>query len=112
MREARATLASNLKFIQSRMNGEFQGTTVVLMGCDGLRSDRTAQAFLNRGAKTFISWDRPVSATHTDKATQRLLQLLLVDELPAAEAVARTMQDVGPDPTFQSELLTFPQGPS
>ena len=96
------------QFIESRMNGEFDDTTMILMGCDGLRSDRTARAFVDRGVKTFISWDKPVSATHTDEATEALLRHLLIEELPAAEAVQQTMAEVGPDPTFESELRFYP----
>ena len=95
-------------FIESRMKGRFDDTTVVLMGCDGLRAERTARAFLDRGAQTFVSWDKPVSATHTDAATERLLQHLVVENLSVPEAVERTMDEVGPDPTFDSKLLFYP----
>lgn len=95
-------------FIESSMNGEFDDTLVILMGCDGLRSDRTAQAFLSRGAESFVSWDQPVSADHTDLATERLLGYLYQDELSVADAVQQTMAEVGPDPVFDAELLTYP----
>jgi len=97
-------------FVESRMNGKFDDTTIILMGCDGLRAERMANAFLNRGAAMFISWDKPVSATHTDAATERLLRHLYVDQHPAPEAVKETMAEVGPDPTFDSELLFYPTG--
>ncbi len=96
------------KFIESRMNGRFGDTTVILMGCDGLRSDRTAKAFLQRGADSFISWDRPVSADHTDEATERLLRHLLVERHPTSKAVEQTMAEIGPDPTYESELRFYP----
>lgn len=95
-------------FIESLMNGKFDDTTIILMGCDGLRAERTARAFLDRGAQTFISWDKPVSATHTDAATERLLRHLFVEGLAAPDAVEKTMDEVGPDPTFDSELLFYP----
>lgn len=95
-------------FIESRMNGEFDDTLVILMGCDGLRSDRTARAFLSRGAEAFVSWDQPVSAEHTDLATERLLDYLYEDRLTVSEAVDHTMDEVGPDPVFDAELLAYP----
>jgi hypothetical protein len=95
-------------FIESSMNGNFDDTKIILMGCDGLRAERTARAFLSRGAATFVSWDKPVSATHTDAATERLLRHLFVDGLPVPDAVEQTMAEVGPDPTFDSELLYYP----
>lgn len=95
-------------FIESSMNGNFDDTKIILMGCDGLRAERTARAFLSRGAATFVSWDKPVSATHTDAATELLLRHLFVDGLPVPDAVEQTMAEVGPDPTFDSELLYYP----
>jgi hypothetical protein len=75
-----------------------------MMGCDGLRSQRTAEAFLGRGAGAFVSWTKPVSASHTDTATQMLLRHLLLESLPLEEAVQKTAAEVGPDPTYDGEL--------
>ena len=92
-------------FVEQDLRGSFaDGSTVVLMGCDGLRSSELAEAFLARGAGTFISWDSPVSTTHTDAATLRLLELLLVDERPLAEAIDSTMDEVGTDPVSGARL--------
>jgi len=88
--------------------GDFDDTTVIMMGCEGLVSERAAQAFIDKGAKTYISWDETVSATHTDAATERLLQHLLIERKSPADAVAQTMAEVGPDPTYGSKLLAYP----
>ena len=91
-------------FITDSMEGMFDNTLIVMMGCDGLRSQRTAQAFLDKGAQAFVSWTRPVSASHTDDTTERLLERLLIEGLPTSEAVSRTAAEVGPDPTYEGEL--------
>lgn len=96
------------EFVRSSMKGEFDQTVVILMGCDGLRSDAAAEAFVRRGARAFVSWSGPVSASHTDAATERLLQHLLVDRLTLGQAVAQTMAEVGPDPTYGSSLSFYP----
>ena len=95
-------------FIEESAQGSFDGTTIVLMGCEGLGSERTAEVFVRKGAQSVISWDGLVSATHTDAATEELLELMLLGQLPAAEAVAETMTSVGPDPTYGSKLLSLP----
>lgn len=95
-------------FITDSMRGSFDNALIVMMGCDGLRSQRTAQAFLDKGASAFVSWSRRVSASHTDAATQRLLEKLLVDGLPVGEAVAQTAAEVGPDPLYGAELRVLP----
>lgn len=96
-------------FIDDRMQGDFGGATIFMMGCEGLISDRTAQAFIDKGADTYISWDETVSAAHTDAATDRLLDLMLLDGQSAKEAVAQTMAELGPDPTYGSTLGVFPR---
>jgi len=97
-------------FVKYSMEGTFDDTLIVMMGCDGLRSQRTAEAFLDRGAGAFVSWSKPISASHTDAATDRLLELLLIDGLPTAEAVSQTAAEVGPDPEYQGELRVLESG--
>jgi hypothetical protein len=95
-------------FVRSGMKGHFDQSTVVLMGCDGLTFDTTAAAFIKRGAGAVVGWSGRVSADHTDAATERFLQHLVIDNLGVQEAVARTMSEVGPDPSFGSQLLVYP----
>jgi hypothetical protein len=95
-------------FIESSMRERFEGTTVIMMGCDGLRTDATAEAFVRKGAKAVVGWSGRVSASHTDAATERLLQHLLIEEHTSREAVARTMAEVGPDPQYHSTLVYYP----
>ena len=96
-------------FIKSGMRGSFDTATVIMMGCDGLTSDDTAAAFVQKGARSVVSWDGPVSASHTDLATERLLQHLLADGTALPEAVAQTMTEVGPDPSYGSSLRLYPR---
>ena len=96
------------EFIEERMDGKFNDTLIIMMGCEGLLSERTAEAFVQKGASTYISWDETVSASHTDAASERLLEHLLLEGQPAEEAVAQTMAEVGPDPTYGSKLLVYP----
>lgn len=95
-------------FITDSMRGSFKGATVIMMGCEGLVNEKAAEAFAKKGAKDFIGWDGLVSAEHTDEATLRLLQHIVVEGASADEAIARTMTEVGPDPDFGSQLLAWP----
>jgi hypothetical protein len=97
-------------FIDESMLGEFDDTTIIMMGCEGLLSERTAEAFIEKGASAYVSWDDAVSASHTDAASERLLEHIYTDGLSAEQAVARTMVELGPDPTYGSELLVYPPG--
>jgi hypothetical protein len=98
------------EFVRRSMRGQFDNATIVLMGCSGLAFDRTAAALQERGAGPVIGWSGLVSAAHTDAATERLLQHLLIDGLRTQDAVARTAQEVGPDPRYGSTLLVHASG--
>jgi hypothetical protein len=88
--------------------GDFDGATLVVMGCEGFLTQRTAQAFVDdMGANAYVSWNETVSATHTDQATEVLLRHMLIEEKTAADAVALTMADVGQDPIFGSSLEAY-----
>jgi hypothetical protein len=95
-------------FIKSSAKGDFQGATIIIMGCDGLATDSMAEAFVEKGAKAVVAWDGLVSSEHTDTATERVLQHLLIDGLTLQQAVSQTMAEVGPDPSNGSTLRLYP----
>ncbi len=94
-------------FVQSSMQGAFPGSMIVLMGCSGLATNELARAFIEKGARAVVGWDDLVSAQHTDDATERLLERMLGDGLPTAEAVSATAADVGADPTYGGQLVYY-----
>ena len=96
------------RFITTSMSGEFQDTTVVTMGCAGLNNTTMAEAFVEKGAKVYISWDGGVQARHTDLAVTHLLQHLVTEKQTITQAVENTMKEVGPDPVYHSVLLYYP----
>ncbi len=98
------------EFVRSSMRGNFEGSTVIMMGCNGLLTDTTAQSFLDRGAIAAITWDEEVSAVHTDAATERVIELLALQGMTPEEAVAQAATDVGPDPVFEAELRVLTGG--
>lgn len=102
--DGEALFAIGPRFIEESMTGTFDGAMLIMMGCDGLRSQRTGQAFLNKGASAFVSWSGQVSAPHTDAATETLLQHLIVENKPVEIAVNETAREVGRDPAYGAEL--------
>lgn len=96
-------------FTRDSMNGRFNDTIIIAMGCDGLKHTSMAEAFIDRGAKAYISWNGLVSAGHTDKATTYLVRQLVEEKKAIEKAVTETMKEVGPDPTDESILLFYPE---
>ena len=97
-------------FVKSNMKGRFDGTTVILMGCSSLATEKTAAAFVDRGASAVIGWSDTVSPEHTDAATERLVGYLVKDQLPPSEAVDKVNADLGPDPTYGAVMKAYPSG--
>jgi hypothetical protein len=95
-------------FVENSMEGRFNGTTIIAMGCEGLNQTSMAQAFIERGAKAFISFNGPVSEIYTDNATVYLLRHLVTENQTIQDAVKETMNDIGPDPQYKSVLLFYP----
>jgi hypothetical protein len=95
-------------FVRSSMKGDLRGTTVVLMGCDGLATETIAEALVDEGAKAVVSWSGLVAGDHTDAAVEQLLRHLVTEGLPLGEAVDRTATEVGPDPAYGSVLRLYP----
>lgn len=79
--------------------GNFRDTTIIMMGCDGLKYNKTAEAFIKKGAKVCIGWDGLVSTPHTDGATTCLLQRLARGNT-VNRAVENTMNEVGAEKTY------------
>ena len=96
------------RFVETSMKGKFGKTLVVLMGCEGLKTRTTAQAFIDRGASAVVGWTGPVLPGHTDAATLSLLQHVLNGGLTLEQALAQTVSEVGPDPSSGAQFLLLP----
>ncbi|UCE16267.1 MAG: hypothetical protein JSV12_01235 [Candidatus Bathyarchaeota archaeon] len=95
-------------FVTRSMKGRFQNTIIIMMGCEGLGNSLMANAFVERGAKVYISWNQEVLASHTDLATTHLLQHFLIEKRTLHEALRETFKEVGFDPVYKSLLFYFP----
>jgi hypothetical protein len=95
-------------FVMLSMRWRFDKTTVIMMGCDGLKEERMAEAYINKGCKVYISWSGLVSSNYSDEATLSLLYHLLREKLPVNSAVTKTMRDMGPDLKYKSVMQFYP----
>jgi hypothetical protein len=95
-------------FVRFCMNGTFQNSTIIMMGCNGMTYVDMAEALIERGARTCISWDGSVSASYTDQATTLLLKHLVTEGQTIKQAVANTIEEVGPDPAYNNTLEYYP----
>jgi hypothetical protein len=95
-------------FVRQSMQGTFADTLLLIGGCDSLSSPELAEAFMARGAAGVVGWNGLVDADHNDRALLHLVRLITRDGLSPQAAVARTRDEIGPDPLFKSLPLYFP----
>jgi hypothetical protein len=95
-------------FIKDSMRGNFNETTIIMMGCYGLKYTSMAEAFIEKGAKVYIGWEGLESADHSDEATVNLLKHLILQKQAVGAAVENTITEVGKDPYYNSTLLFYP----
>ncbi len=96
------------RFVERAMKGNFNGTTIIMMGCYGLEYPSMAQVFMEKGARVYVGWNGTVSADHTDQAVTILIRNLISQKQTVAQAIENTMKETGPDPNHKSILEYYP----
>ncbi len=76
-------------FVHECMSGKFKDTIIILMSCNGLkeRFHKTADAFIEKGARVFISWDGWIRPSDNDHAITLLLEYLINENNTIRDAV-------------------------
>lgn len=100
--------AIGARFTKHSMEGEFDNTVVIMMGCNCLHLTDLALAFYEKGASSYLAWDGLVGLDYVDDATITLLEKLLSEELSIQAAVEETMAEEGPDPNYGAVLTYYP----
>jgi hypothetical protein len=90
------------------MNGNFNNTVIIMMGCDTLINPSMAEAFIQKGAKLCIGWTGPVSVEHADNSIIHFLKHLITEKETISEAVSKTTEELGEDPHWGGGLAWYP----
>jgi hypothetical protein len=98
------------KFITESMNGNFDDTAVIMMGCSGLFLEDLAEAFVAKDASIYIAWNGTVELYYVDEATPYLMRQLCSGNLTIKEVLDITMDVIGPDPEHGAGLKYYPSG--
>jgi hypothetical protein len=106
----RLVFAINDEFVRESIEGRFDDTAVIMMGCSCLQLDDLASAFLERGASAYLAWHATVDLGYVDRATLYLLERLCQEGQTVGAAVQQTMAEVGPDPQYGAKLKYRPAG--
>jgi len=96
-------------FVRHEMVGHFDDTLIIIGGCQSLGTPDLAQAFIERRASAVIGWNDWVDLSHNDQAILHLLRGLTTEKLTLEQAVRNTMNEIGPDPAYDSSLTYLTQ---
>ncbi len=96
-------------FVRHEMVGHFDDTLIIIGGCQSLGTPDLAQALIERGASAVIGWNDWVDLSHNDQAILHLLRGLTTEKLTLEQAVRKTMNEIGPDPAYDSSLTYLTQ---
>ena len=92
-------------FIKNCLNGEFQDSIIIAMGCNSLESYSMARAFVDdRKALVYIGWTHGVTVNHTDSATLRLLKSFFEKN----ETIKEAINEASADPKTGARLTYYP----
>ncbi len=94
-------------YLRDFVKERFDGTTVMVMSCNSLEDEAMARVFIEKGASAYIGWTGSVTPEHMDNAALLLLRRVVAEKMSVREAVARTSEEVGPDPYYLGRLDFF-----
>jgi hypothetical protein len=101
--------AVNSRFVLESMQGSFDNTLIIMMGCSCSYLEDMAAAFTLKGASTYMGWNGSVSLDYVDRATTDLIANLCTQKMTVGEAAAKTMTGIGPDPEWGAGLRFHPR---
>lgn len=102
--------AMNSVFLGINNPKGLNGSTIILMGCNGTNDSYSIQSFFERGAKAYVAWNGYVDLSYSDEVILGLVKVLYSDGLNLKEAVEKVMKDIGPDPLYTSSLEYYAPG--
>jgi len=101
--------AVNSKFVTESMEGSFDDTLIIMMGCSCSYLTDMAAAFTLKGASTYMGWDGSVSLDYVDRAAADLITNLCTEGMTIEQAAAKTISQIGPDPEWGAGLRFHPR---
>jgi hypothetical protein len=101
--------AVNSKFVLESMQGRFDDTVIIMMGCSCAYLEDMATAFTLKGASAYLGWEGSVGLDYVDRAAAELINSLCTGGMTVNEAALETMTGIGPDPDWGAGLRFYPQ---
>ncbi len=97
--------AASPDFVLDVMQGQFQGTVIIIAGSFGLFDNSLAIEMFDKGAIAIVSWKGGIITPYMDSAIVLLLNNLFVEKITLEDAVEDTNNTLG---TFGGTLGFYP----
>lgn len=85
------------------------GSTIILMGCNGTNSQYAINKLFKKGVKAIIAWNGYVDLGYSDNITLNLLKDIYEDNMSFQKAVEKIMNEYGSDPKWKSRIKYLTQ---
>jgi hypothetical protein len=100
--------AVNSEFFRKDTKGKFTDTLIIAAGCESFYFEDMAEAFIDKGASSYIGWSTIVSLEYTDEVLKHMLTNLLTNNMTLEDSTALAMAELGHDPYFGASLRYYP----
>jgi len=96
-------------YVSEKFRGRFPGSAVIILSCYSMWDQVLASSFIEKGASIFVGVDHKVEVQYLDRAGLELIKNIS-QGVGIEEAVSKTMEKIGPDPSTGARLLYLKRG--
>jgi len=93
------------KLFEEATLGEFPKSTIIIGGCESVRTDDLAKSLISRGASSVVGWNASIGAMENDRVILALLEEMLINQMTIPDAIQLVMEEYGSDLKYSSKLL-------
>ena len=91
-------------YVSDKFEGRFPDSAIIILSCYSMWDKVLASSFIKRGASIVVGIDKKADIRYLDKVGLELVKQIS-QGLSIEEAVSKTMEKIGPDPTTGAKLL-------
>ncbi len=91
-------------YVSDKFQGRFPGSVIIILSCYSMWDQVLASSFIEKGASVVVGIDHKVDVQYLDRVGLELVKQIS-QGASIEEAVSKTMEIIGPDPTTGAKLL-------
>jgi hypothetical protein len=96
-------------YVSEKFQGRFPDSVIIILSCYSMWDQVLASSFIERGASIFVGIDHKADVKYLDRVGLELIKNIS-QGVGIEEAVSKTMEKIGPDPSTGAKLLYIKRG--